>query len=75
MSYSQLVDLLNKMRNRLNEMSDDDPKKAEFKEVVDLFEKEYEEQRNETIDNSQQKSIEIDEPLLKDAVDIWWEGK
>ena len=66
--------LLNKLKERYENMTDGHPWKSKLKEVIDIIEEEENKPANDTSTN-EPPPIQIDESLLKDAVRIWWDGK
>lgn len=63
--------LLTKLKQRYDELSIDHPWRDKLKEVIDIIE---DEEKNPTVIVEEPK-ITIDESLLKDTIDIWFDGK
>ena len=65
--------LLTKLKQRYDELPTDHPWRDKLKEVIDIIEDEENEPTN--VNKQSKPAIEIDESLLKDAIEIWSEIK
>ena len=69
------IALLTKLKQRYDELPSDHPWRDNLKEVIDIIEDEENDEKNKPPEHVEDQTIEIDESLLKDAIDSWSEVK
>ena len=69
------IALLTKLKQRYDELPSDHPYRAKLKEVIDIIEYEENDEKNKSHEHVEEQTIEIDESLLKDAIESWSEVK
>ena len=69
------IALLTKLKQRYDELPSDHPWRDNLKEVIDIIEDEENDEKNKPPEHVEEQTIEIDESLLKDAIEIWSEVK
>ena len=69
------ITLLAKLKQRYDELPSDHPWRDNLKEVIDIIEDEENDEKNKPPEHVEEQTIEIDESLLKDAIEIWSEVK